>query len=374
MRVALVHDWLTGLRGGERVLDELAGLFPGSHLYTLVHVPGATTARIESLPITASPLSRLPGVARHYRALLPLLPWAVGRLRLRDYDLVLSTSHAFAKGVRPPPGATHVSYCFTPMRWVWDQRDAYLGRGLRRALSWPLAAALRRWDRRTSRPDRVHRFLAISRTVAERIRAHWGRSARVIHPPVDAVRFAPSGRPPGDYYLLVGAFVAYKREDVAVEAFRRLGRPLVVAGDGPGRAALAARAPANVRFLGRVPDAVLADLYAGCRALVYPQEEDFGLVPLEAQASGRPVVALARGGATETVVPLGDPAGRAPTGILFERQTAEALADAVARFEAAAGEFDPGAVRRHAEEFAAPRFRRELLEAVQEALAGGPVV
>jgi glycosyltransferase involved in cell wall biosynthesis len=368
MKVVLVHDWLTGMRGGERVLDELAGLFPDAELFTLIHVPGSTSPRIESLRITASPLSRLPGAARHYRKLLPLFPWAIGRLRLPPCDLVLSTSHAVAKSVRPPPGAVHVCYCFTPMRYVWDQADAYLGRGLRRALSAPVAAWLRAFDRRTSGPERVQRIVAISHTVAERVRRNWGREAEVVFPPVAVERFAPRPGPPDDFYLLVGGFVPYKREDLALRAFAALGRPLLVAGDGPARRALEAGAPAGVRFLGRVGDAELADLYARCRALVYPQEEDFGIVPVEAQAAGRPVIAYGRGGASETVVPLGDPT-RPPTGVFFEPQTPEALAAAVLRFESEAHRFDPAAIRRHAERFRPERFRNEILAQIEKALA-----
>jgi glycosyltransferase involved in cell wall biosynthesis len=368
VRVALVHDWLTGMRGGERVLDELAGLFPDADLYTLVYVPGSTSERIERRRIVASPLSRLPGAARHYRKLLPLFPWAIERFALRGYDLVLSSSHAVAKGIRPPPGAVHVSYCFTPMRYVWDQADAYLGRGWRRALATPLVEYLRRFDRRTSTPDRVHRFVAISTCVAERIRRHYGRDSTIVYPPVDLERLQPDGAPPDDFYLLVGGFVPYKREDVAIEAFRRLGRPLVVAGDGPLRPALAAGAPPNVRFTGRIPDAELTRLYARCRALVYPQDEDFGIVAVEAQACGRPVLAFGRGGATDTVVPLGG--GAAPTGVFFDAQTPDALAAAVQRFEAAAGAFDARAIRRHAEGFGSERFRREILDEVRAAMSG----
>jgi glycosyltransferase involved in cell wall biosynthesis len=271
--------------------------------------------------------------------------------------------------VRPPPGAVHVCYCFTPMRYVWDQADAYLGRGLRRALSAPLAAYLRSFDRRTSGPARVQRIVAISRTVAERVRRHWGREASVVFPPVAVERFAVRAGPPDDFYLLVGAFVPYKREDLALRAFAGLGRPLLVAGDGPGRRRLEAQAPPNVRFLGRTSDAELADLYARCRALVYPQEEDFGIVAVEAQAAGRPVIAFGRGGATETVVPLGDPAGRPATGVWFDAQTPESLAEAVRRFEADADRFDPAAIRRHAERFRTERFRSEILAQLEEALA-----
>lgn len=373
MRVALVHDWLTGLRGGERVLHEHARMFPQAELHTLVHVPGSTTPEIEALPTHASPLSSWPGAARHYRKWLPLFPWAVSRLRIAPgTELVLSTSHAVAKGVPVPEGALHVSYCFTPMRYVWDQADAYLGRGAFRTLVSPLVAGLRRWDVRTSSPESVHRFIAISETVRDRIRRHYGRSAEVIFPPVDVERFPLREAAPDDFFLLVGGFVPYKREDLALDAFAELGLPLVVAGDGPSRAALQARAAPGVRFLGRVSDEELADLYRRCRALIYPQDEDFGIVPVEAQASGAPVVALGRGGASETVVPLDDAAGRTPTGIHFAEQTVASLVAAVRALEARHHELDPKNLRAHAEGFSVPRFHREMGEALQRALAEGP--
>lgn len=372
MRVALVHDWLTGLRGGEKCLQELARLYPQADLYTLVHVPGATSSTIDALAIHQSPLGRLPGVARHYRKLLPLFPWAVRRLRLEGYDLVISTSHAVAKGASLAPGTPHLCYCFTPMRYVWDQADAYLGRGARRRLARPLVSYLQRFDRATSGPDQVSRFVAISGAVAERIRRHYGRDASVVHPPVDVESIRPSGAPPEDFYLLVGAFVPYKKEALVLEAFRGTRRRLVVAGDGPGRAALQAGAPPNVEFRGRVDDAELAELFARCRALVHPQDEDFGIVAVEAQAAGRPVIAFARGGALETVVGLDE--GRreeapAPTGLFFEEQTPQALRRALDRFEACLGTFDPRAIRRHAEQFSAPRFRAEILREIDRTLA-----
>ncbi len=369
MRVALVHDWLTGRRGGERVLEQLAIMHPDADCYTLVHVPGSTFDAIERLHIHTSALSRIPGVERHYRKLLPLMPAAIERFRLEGYDLVVSTSHAVAKGVRVARGTPHVCYCFTPMRYVWDQADAYLGRGLRRAAAAPLAAWLRRWDARSSTPERVTRFIAISHGVADRIRRHYGRQADVLYPGVATERIAAAQGPPEDFYLLVGGFVPYKREDLALEAFRRLGRPLLVVGDGPTRAALEAAAPPNVRFAGRVSDAELESLFRRCRALVYPQDEDFGIIAVEAQAAGRPVLAYARGGATETVVPLEDENGRPPTGVWFDSQTPEALASAVETLERRYAEFDSVAIRRHAEGFSNERFRREMAAALAETLS-----
>lgn len=371
MRVAFVHDWLTGLRGGERVLDELARLFPGAHLYTLVYVPGSTTPRIDALPIHTSPLQRWSGAARHYRALLPILPWAVRRLHIDGYDLVVSVHHAFAKAAAIAPGTPHLCYCLTPMRYAWDAVDAYLGRGLRRAAAAPLLAALRRFDRRTAAPDRVDHIVAISEYVRERVRRHWQRDASVVYPPVDVETFRPDGRAPDDFYLLVGAFVPYKRTDLAVEAMRRLGRRLVVVGDGPLRAAIERGAPRHVEFRGRVSESELAALYARCRALLYPQEEDFGIAALEAQASGRPVIAFGRGGAAETVRPLEGGTGGAAraTGVWFRQQSCDAVVDAVRRFEAAEPDFDPKLIRSHAERFSSARFRDEFQREVQALLA-----
>jgi len=258
------------------------------------------------------------------------------------------------------------------MRYIWDQADAYLGSGLGRRIASPLVERLRRFDLETSGPEQVSRFVAISRAVAERIRQRYGREAAVVHPPVDVARFRPRSTPPDDYYLLVGAFVPYKREGLAIEAFRGSGRRLVVVGDGPGRATLQAAAPANVVFRGRVGHGELAALYAGCRALVYPQEEDFGIVAVEAQAAGRPVIAFARGGALDTVIDLdqADAArAAAPTGLFFHDQTPGALRSALDRFESRIGEFDPARIRRHAEQFAPARFRAEILGEIERTLA-----
>jgi len=366
VRVALVHDWLTGMRGGERVLEALVQRFPRAELYTLVHVPGSVSKEIESLPIHTSALSRVPGVARHYRKLLPLFPWAARSLRLTGYDLVVSVHHAVAKSVSIAPGTPHLCYCLTPMRYIWDQRDAYMGSGptggLRRMAAAPLAAALRRFDVRTSGAGQVTHYSAISSAVGDRVARHYGRRACVVHPPVDVERIQPNGRAPDDFFLLVGAFVPYKMEELALEAFRDTARRLVVVGNGPTRRALQSRAPKNVEFRGYVEDAELEDLYARCRALIYPQEEDFGLVAVEAQAAGRPVIAYGRGGAADTVRPLLDTRneddGSPPTGIWFGVQSVKALRAGLERFEALEASFDPVAIRRHAEGFSRARFDR----------------
>ncbi len=358
MRVALVHDWLTGMRGGERCLEVFCEIFPDADLFTLLHVPGSVSPVIERRRIHTSFIQRLPDAARRYRSYLPLFPAAVRRLDLRGYDLVLSSSHAVAKGVRVPRGALHVCYCFTPMRYVWDLYDDYFGaragRVVRAAMP-AVAAALRRWDRATAAG--VDHFVAISRFIAERIRRCYGRPSDVIHPPVDVARFRIDDAP-GDYYLVVSALAPYKRVDLAIEAARRRRARLLVVGTGPEERRLRALAGPTVEFLGWRDDAEVADLYARCRALLFPSVEDFGIAPLEAMASGRPVIALGQGGALETVVPPGGAA--APTGLLFEAQTVEALVEAMARLEAGADRFEPKALRQRAEAFDRPVFRERI--------------
>jgi len=373
MRVALVHDWLTGRRGGELVLAQLVRLFPGSEIFTLLHVPGSVGPDVESRPIHTSPLQHLPGIERRYRAALPLMPAALRLLDLRGFDLVVSSSHCVAKGARVPPGTPHLAYVHSPMRYMWDQFDAYFGPG-RASLPVRLAAAVARpalqaWDRRTAAdPDAL---VANSHHVARRIARFWGREADVIHPPVDLGRFGierpEAGQPveaQGGYFLWLGALAPYKRVDLAVEAFRRTGQVLWIAGDGQDARLLRSDLPPNVRWLGKVPDADVPALYRGARALVFPGEEDFGIAPLEALASGRPVIALARGGALETLTP--------ETGLLFEPPTVEALVEALARFEAFERGFDPARARARAELFSEERFRAAFRARVEALLAGRP--
>ena len=368
-RVALVHDWLTGMRGGERVLERVARFFPDADLHTLLWSRGAVSPELERHRIRTSFLDRLPAADTYYRWLLPLFPHAVESLDLSGYDAVVSTSHAVAKGARSRPGVPHVSIVFTPMRYVWDLEDQYFPP---ERFPWPMSAyvrgvckRLRRWDRATaSRPTKL---VAISRYVSERIRRNWALDSQIVYPHVDVERFTPRAGA-RDYYLLAGAFAPYKRLDLALMAFARLRRPLVVVGGGQEEAKLHAIAPPGTEFRGGVSDLELAQMLAGARALIFPGEEDFGIMPLEAMASGTPVIAFGRGGALETVgrgatletlarVAAGGMA-RVPGGFLFGTQTADAVAAAVTAFERET--FDPQELVALAQPFSGARFDREI--------------
>lgn len=367
-RVALVHDWLVGMRGGERVLECLAELFPEAPIHTLVARREALSPLLASRRIVVSPLQRLPAATRGYRWLLPLMPWAVERFDLRGYDLVLSSSHCVAKGARHAPGAVHVSYVHTPMRYAYDQFADYFGGAWPKELAFRLALApIRAWDRASSR--RGQRYIANSRHVAARIARAWGQPATVINPPVELARFSPApGREVEDYYLLVSALVPYKRVDLALAAFAlRPRRRLLVVGDGPQERRLRALAPPNVRFVGAHDGAQLAGLYRRARAFVMPGLEDFGITPLESMASGRPVVAYGQGGVLDSVRPLGQ---ARPTGVFFDQQTPEALAAACDTLERHLGDFEPAALRRHARGFSTGRFKQRVRQAVELALRG----
>ena len=359
MRVALVHDYLIQAGGAERVVAALHRLFPEAPVFTTIADPEVVESCMPGAEIRTSWMQLLPGLRRHFRKYVLLYPAAIESLDLSGFDLVLSSSSAFAKGAVTDPGACHICYCHTPMRFGWNA-DAYAAREawgpvLQRLLP-AVTERLRRWDLATcGRPDL---YLANSSVVAGRIARCYGRQARVVHPPVEVDRVRPSG-PPGEYFLVVSRLVPYKRVDLAVEAFTRLGRPLLVIGDGPARPALERSAGPSVRFLGRLPDAVVARYYAGCRGVVFPGEEDFGIVPLEANAAGRPVIAYQAGGALDTVVD-------GQTGVFFQSQTVEALCQAVAECEALV--WRSGALRLHAEAFREEIFRTRILEVVRSTL------
>jgi glycosyltransferase involved in cell wall biosynthesis len=372
MKVALVHDWLTGMRGGEKCLEVFCELFPGADLYTLVYRPERVSAPIRAMSVRSSWLDRIPGSKSYYRYALPFFPRVIEGFDFAGYDLILSSSHCVAKGVLPQ-GGLHISYVHAPMRYVWDMHDAYFGRETSRivkvGISW-CRRYLQNWDIESAR--RVDSFVANSRNIAAKIETLYGRKAIVIYPPVNVQSFSISHFT-DPYYLIVSALVPYKGIGLAIDAFNRLGLKLKIAGDGPLRKSFERASARNVEFLGWVDDQTLADLYRRCQALIFPGEEDFGIVPLEAQASGRPVIAYGKGGALETVVPwmdgAEDPPRASPTGIFFSELTSESLIQAVQTFERVAHRFQPGVLRAHATKFSRERFKSEIKEHIDDCLA-----
>jgi len=363
MKVALVHDWLTGMRGGEKVLEVLCELYPDADIHTLFHLRGSVSPSIERHLVTTSFLQRLPLARTQYRRFLPLFPFAIEQFDLDDYDLVISSSHCAAKGAMRPGRARHICYCHSPMRYGWDQFDAYFGPArvgpmVSRWFYRPLLARLARWD--VSTAGRVDRFVANSKHVAARIRRYYNREATIVYPPVDTVFYHPAAVSPESHFLIVSAFVPYKRIDLAIEACRRTGARLRIVGDGPDRGKLEQIAGSDVAFLGRLTDEEVRDEYRRALAVILPGEEDFGIVPVEAQACGRPVVAFGRGGALETVTD-------GETGVLFAETTVESLAAALARI--ATMPVDAGRMRAHAEQFSRDRHRHAMQAIINETMA-----
>lgn len=361
-RVALVHDWLTGMRGGEMVLEQLCSLFPGADLFTLVHKPGSVSKVIENRRIFESPIVKLPGGRSRFRSYLPLFPWAIESFELREYDLIISTSHCAAKGIIPPPTAVNISYIHTPMRYVWDIRSDYLGpiklNSVQRAVAGVFAHYLRNWD--TVSSSRVDHFIANSEHVKRRIEKFYRRDATVIYPPVAVDRFTP-GDGDGDYFLTVSSLVPYKRIDIAVEACRRGNFKLVVVGDGPERPLLESIAGKETEFVGWLPHDELVEVYRNSKALLFPGVEDFGITPVESQACGRPVIAYRAGGALETVIEDGPDR----SGIFFNSQSPEDLLTTMRQFDPS--EFDPQTLRMNSERFGRERFLREITQFISDA-------
>ena len=349
MKVALVHYWLVAMRGGERVLEELCQLYPHADIYTHVLDPQALSPMLASRRIFTSFIARLPFAKRLYRHYLPLMPFALEQLDLRGYDLVISSESGPAKGVITNPETLHICYCHSPMRYLWNMYQEYrLEAGpIARAIMMPFFHYLRQWDYVSA--ARVDHFVANSRGVAGRIRKFYRRDADVIHPPVDTERFVP-GNERGDFYLFCGQLVGYKRADHAIEACNRMGRRLVVIGTGPEEARLRRMAGPTITMLGPQSIDVLQDNYARCRALLFPAEEDFGIVPVEAMASGRPVIAYGRGGIRDTVK-------HGVTGILYQTQTVDSLISAIQLFENLEGNFLPETLAEHADRFSRAAFR-----------------
>jgi glycosyltransferase involved in cell wall biosynthesis len=363
-RVAIVHDWLTGMRGGEKVLEAICELYPDATLYTLVRVPGSVCPAIERRAIHTSVAQWLPAAGRLYRHYLPVFPTAVELFDLDRYDLVISSSHCAVKSVVPAGHATHVCYCHSPMRYAWDQFGAYFGPdqvgATRSRLLRPIMAGLARWDAGTA--GRVDRFLANSQYVAGRIRRYYNRGSTVVYPPVDVEFYRPphSGHMPEGGFLIVSALVPYKRVDVAIEACRLAGVPLTIVGRGPEEARLRGQAGPDVTFLGWRTDEEIRDLYGRSAAVLLPGIEDFGMVPVEAQACGAPVVALRTGGASETVID-------GVTGVLVDDGSAEGFAEGLGRVRRL--RLDRAAIRANAERFSRQRFMIDFQAAVSAALA-----
>jgi glycosyltransferase involved in cell wall biosynthesis len=373
LRIALVHYWLVNRRGGERVLETLAEMFPQADVFTLVLDRRKLAPSLQNRRITTSFLQKLPGSTRHYRKLLPLFPLAVEQFRLRDYDLVISSESGPAKGVITSSHTCHICYCHSPMRYLWDMYHEYReGKsvGAVSRLIFDLSAHyVRMWDVATA--SRVDHFVANSENVARRIQKHYRREARVIYPPVrvepgyiaDAVE---------DYYLVASPLVDYKRVDLAIEAANRLKRPLRIAGEGPEGRRLSRLAGPSVTFLGHLSDDDLRSQYARARAVIFPGEEDFGMVPVEAQSFGRPVIAYPRGGALETVNGLLPDEALDPesaTGVFFTDQSVGALVEAIQRFESMEAGFLPTRIQAHSQRFGVARFRAEISEFIAEKVA-----
>ena len=365
-RVAIVHDWLTGMRGGEKVLDAICELYPEATVYTLVHVKGSVSERIEKHRIRCSAVQRLPKAGEWYRQYLPLFPMMVETFDLDGYDLVISSSHCAAKSVIRSGSATHVCYCHSPMRYAWDQFDSYFGPTqvgrFRSRLLRPVLAHLARWDAATA--GRVDRFLANSQYVAGRIRRYYNRGSTVVHPPVDTTFYRPSPSPiPQPFqptFLIVSALVPYKRLDVAIAACRQAGTRLKIVGRGPEESRLRASSSGDIDFLGWRSNEEIRDLYREATAVLLPGTEDFGMVPVEAQACGTPVVALGRGGACETVLD-------GITGVLVGDHSVEAFAEGLERVRSL--NRDPDAFRSHAERFSFAHFMASFQQAIADAVA-----
>lgn len=353
-RVAIVHDWLLGMRGGERVLESLLKLYPNADIYTLFYHPDGIGAEINRCAIYPSRLNRIPGSRRYYRFMLPFFSGAIESIRWNaDYDLVISTSHCVAHGAQPPSSARHVTYCFSPMRYLYDQAEAYAagGAGITTRALQMIAPRLRAWDASAAR--RCGNYAAISEFIATRIKTAYGLDSRVIFPPVRTDFFTPAeSRPPDDVsFLLVSALVPYKRVDIAIEAANELKAPLIIAGSGPEERRLRKLAGPTIRFTGWLGDAALRDLYRSCRALIFPGEEDFGIIPLEAMACGMPVLALRAGGLRETM-------REGVTGAFFDACDKATLSEAWRKFQP--GDYDPAAICAHAESFSESRFLQEF--------------
>ena len=354
MKIAIVHDWLTGMRGGEKVLEALCNIFPEADIWTLLHIKGSVSETIESRRIYTSSLQKMPFVKEKYRYYLPLMPLFIKQFNLSKYDIVISTSHCVAKGVDVGQNAVHICYCFTPMRYIWDMFDSYFppdGSNLIiRTIMSVFRPYLQKWDVDTSKP--VDYFIAISKNIQERVRKCYNRNAEIIYPPVNIEKYNILDVPREDFYLMVTAFAPYKRIDLAIESFNHLGKSLKIIGTGQNEDRLKKIAGSNIEFLGWKSDEEIKLYYNKCRALIFPGEEDFGIVPVEVQACGRPVIAYGKGGALETVID-------GVTGVFFYEQTVESLTESIKKFETM--NFDRQKIRENSVRFGYKNFTNNFL-------------
>ncbi len=357
MKIAIAYDYMTQMGGGERVIHALHGIFPEAPIYTVVYDRKTMSKDFQTMDIRTSFVDKLPFAYKRFEMYIPLYGFAMEQFDFREYDVVLSVSTMVAKGLITGPKTCHISICFTPMRWSWDLYQNYIeelkGKWFIRQGFRFFTHYYRIWDMATA--ARVNYFVAGSRVAAQRIRKHYNRDSKVIHPPVDVESYVPNGKPPEDFYLVVSRLVLAKRVDLAVKAFALSGRPLVVIGRGERLRHLRKIATPNIRFLGYQPDEVVRNYYARCRALIFPGEEDFGLTLVEAQASGRPVIGYAAGGALETIQD-------GKTGVFFHEQTPESLNNAVDRFEKI--QFDDKSIRQSSLRFSTAQFRKAITEFV----------
>ena len=364
-RIAIVHEWFTSRAGSEKVVEQILRIYPNADLYSLVDfLPEELRYFIQHKPVNTSFIQQLPFAKRHFRHYLPLMPTAVEQFDLSDYDLIISSHHAVAKGVLTRPDQLHISYVHTPLRYGWELQHQYLHQaglthGTKSILTRAILHYLRLWD--VASAHRVDHYVANSRYVARRIEKTYRRPAEVIYPPVDTQRFAvKDGRTREDFYLVVSRFVPYKRVDLAIAAFNELGLPLVIIGDGASRKALQKMAAPNIRFLGKQTDSAVSNYMQRCRGLIFPPEEDFGITPVEAQAAGAPVIAYAKGGQAETVL-------HERTGLLFSHQTVESLVHSVKRLQASVDQFETGELVDNARRFATDQFCTRFKNFVENA-------
>jgi len=356
LKTAIIHDWLTGMRGGEKVVEAICELYPEADLYTLFHFKGAVSDTIEKMNIHTSFLQYMPFARKYYRYYLPFMPMAIEAFNVKNYDLIISSSHCVAKGVIPGKNAVHICYCHTPVRYAWEMYGQYFAignkpKGIKDFVIEGVMKYIRNWDIKTV--GRVNHFVSNSENIKERIKRCYNREAAVIYPPVDTEYYGNKDivDKREDYYLLAGAFAPYKRLDLAVEAFNKLGYRLVIIGQGQDEKKLRSLADKNIEFLGWQDDKKLYECYSKCKAFIFPGEEDFGIMPVETQLAGTPVIAYGKGGALETVID-------GKTGVLFYEQTCEALIGAVKKFENMS--FNRNAVRENGLRFNKARFKNEF--------------